>query len=165
VLAYVYAAMIEEGGSLLVLNLLHEGTSPVLLRRNKAVHFAKPAKLKEMKTVEVGYVGGSQGVSLRIAKSVYYRIGSSREHLVKDEHHVVTSAGAFIITNQRALLHPSAGNKPVSIDLKKILSYNCYEDGLMVYKEGREKGYLFVMAKPTHNEIAGMCLSFLTANN
>jgi hypothetical protein len=35
----------------------------------------------------------------------------------------------------------------------------------MVYKEGREKGYLFVMAKPTHNEIAGMCLSFLTANN
>ena len=60
-LAYVYAAMIEEGGSLLVLNLPHEGTSPVLLRRNEAVHFAKPAQLQEMKTVEVGYVGGSQG--------------------------------------------------------------------------------------------------------
>jgi hypothetical protein len=59
VLAYTYGAMIEEGGGLPVINLGHEGASPVLLRRNEAVHFAKPAQLKEMKTVEVGYVEGS----------------------------------------------------------------------------------------------------------
>jgi hypothetical protein len=122
-------------------------------------------QLKEMKAVQVGYVGQSQGVSLRIAKGVYYRIGRSRGHLVKDEHYVVTSAGLFIITNQRVLLHPSTGNKSVSIDLKKILSYNCYENGLVIYEEGREKGYLFVLDKPIYNEIGGMCLSLLTANN
>jgi len=76
----------------------------------------------------------------------------------------VTSAGALIITNQRVLLAPSAGNKPVSIDLKKILSYNCYEDGLIIYKGGREKGFLFVLDKPIYYEVAGMCLGFLTAN-
>ena len=114
--------------------------------------------------MQVEYVGGSQGVSFRIAKGVRYHVGGSRGHLVKDEHYVVTSAGSFIITNQRVLLRPSAGNKPVSIDLKKILSYNCYENGLIIYKDGREKGFLFVLDKPIYYEVAGMCLGFLTAN-
>lgn len=165
VLPYLFGAMIEAEGKLPVLHLQLDNLGPLLLKRNETVHFARPAKLKEMKVVQVGYVGGSQGVSLRIAKGVHYRIGSSRGHLVKDEHYVVTSAGAIIITNQRVLLHPSAGNKPVSIDLKKVLSYNCYENGLIIYKEGREKGFLFVLDKPIYNEIAGMCLGFLTANS
>lgn len=162
---YIYGAMIEAEGKLPVVHLTITNSNQVLLKRNEIVHFARSAKLKEMKVVRVGYEGGSHGVSFRIAKGVHYRIGASRGHLVKDEQYVFTSAGAMIITNQRVLLHPSGGNKPVSIDLKKILSYNCYENGLMIYKAGREKGFLFVVDKPIYNEIAGMCLGFLIANS
>lgn len=162
---HVYGAMIEAEGKLPVVHLTITDSNQVLLKRDEIVYFAQAAKLKEMKVVQVGYVGGSQGVSFRIAKGVRYHVGGSRGHLVKDEHYVVTSAGALIITNQRVLLHPSAGNKPVSIDLKKILSYNCYENGLIIYKDGREKGFLFVLHKPIYYEVAGMCLGFLTANS
>lgn len=165
VFPYVFGATIEAEGKLPVLRLQPENLGSLLLKRNETVHFARPAKLKEMKVVRVGYEGGSHGVSFRIAKGVHYRIGASQGHLVKDEHYVVTTAGAIIITNQRVLLHPSPGNKPVSIDLKKVLSYSCYENGLLIFKEGREKGFLFVLDKPIYNEIAGMCLGFLTANN
>ena len=161
---YIYGTMIEAEGKLPVVDQTQTGSNQVLLKRNEIVHFAQVAELKEMKVVQVEYVGGSQGVSFRIAKGVRYHVGGSRGHLVKDEHYVVTSAGSFIITNQRVLLRPSAGNKPVSIDLKKILSYNCYENGLIIYKDGREKGFLFVLDKPIYYEVAGMCLGFLTAN-
>jgi len=158
---YVYGAMIEAEGKLPVVHLTIANSSQVLLKRNEIVHFAQAAKLKEMKVVKVGYQGGSHGVSFRIAKGVRYHVGASRGHLVKDERYVFTTGGGMIITNQRVLLHPYGGNKPVSIDLKKVLSYNCYEDGLMIYKEGREKGFLFVLDKPIYNEVAGMCLGFL----
>ena len=161
---YVYGTMIEAEGKLPVVDETQTGSNQVLLKRNEIVHFAQDAELKEMKVVQVGYEGGSQGISFRIAKGVRYHVGASRGHLVKDERYIVTSAGALIITNQRVLLAPSAGNKPVSIDLKKILSYNCYEDGLIIYKSGREKGFLFVLHKPICYEVAGMCLGFLTAN-
>lgn len=162
---YIYGSTIEAEGKLPVVHLTITDSNQVLLKRDEIVHFAQAAKLKEMKVVQVGYEGGSQGISFRIAKGVRYHVGGSRGHLVKDERYIVTSAGALIITNQRVLLAPSAGNKPVSIDLKKILSYNCYEDGLIIYKGGREKGFLFVLHKPIYYEVAGMCLGFLTANN
>lgn len=161
---YIYGTMIEAEGKLPVVDQTQTGSNQVLLKRNEIVHFAQVAELKEMKVVQVGYEGGSQGISFRIAKGVRYHVGASRGHLVKDERYIVTSAGTLIITNQRVLLAPSAGNKPVSIDLKKILSYNCYEDGLIIYKSGRDKGFLFVLDKPIYNEVAGMCLGFLTAN-
>jgi hypothetical protein len=31
----------------------------------------------------------------------------------------------------------------VGIPFNKVLSYNCYNNGLEVYKEGCEKGYFF----------------------
>jgi len=161
---YIYGSTIEAEGKLPDVHFSITESKRLLLKRDEIVHFGQPAKLKEMKVVQVGYEGGSQGVSFRIAKGVRYHVGTSRGHMVKDEHYIVTSAGGLVITNQRVLLVPSAGNKPVSIDLKKILSYNCYEDGLIIYKEGREKGFLFVLQKPIYYEVAGMCLGFLTAN-
>ncbi len=35
------------------------------------------------------------------------------------------------------------GNKPVSIPFNKMLSFNCYNNRIDVYKDGREKGYSF----------------------
>jgi hypothetical protein len=49
----------------------------------------------------------------------------------------------LVVTNQRIVLQLAPDNKPVSISLSKVLSYNCYNNGIEVHKEGREKGYFF----------------------
>jgi hypothetical protein len=66
----------------------------------------------------------------------------------------------LIITNQRLFLVPTSGNKPLSIPLDKIQFYRCSENALEVYKEGREKGYFFIMQSGAV-EIFGICLGAL----
>ena len=49
----------------------------------------------------------------------------------------------------------------MSIPLTKVLSYNCYNNGIEVYKEGREKGYFFSVKDSGAVELFGICLGFL----
>jgi hypothetical protein len=74
---------------------------------------------------------------------IRYKVGQSRGHIVSEDRLTQTSAGVLVVTNQRILLQPASGNKPGSITLTKVLSYNSYNNGIEVYKEGREKGYFF----------------------
>lgn len=81
--------------------------------------------------------------------------------MVREDRLLETSRGVLIISNQRLLLHPSAGHKPLSIPLNKILSYQCFENGIEVYKEGREKGYFFSIDKGGSVETFGLCIGHL----
>jgi len=126
------------------------------------VHFADSSVLKELKSVSLGYSGGSHGISFTIVKGIRYRVGAHRGHMVKEDRLVETSRGVLIITNQRVLLYPFPGYKPFSIPLNKILSYQCFNNGINnIYKEGREKGYFFAMSKSSSIEIFGLCLGYL----
>ncbi len=158
---YIYVNAIRKGGTLPTVNLQIEGGSPVVLKKGEIVHFADKAKLKELKSISLGYEGGSHGVSFRIAKGISYRVGAHRGHIVREERLVETSRGVFTITNQRLFLHPFPGHKPLSIPLNKILSYQCFSNGVEVYKEGREKGYFFSMDKSGSVEVFGLCLGYL----
>ena len=61
---------------------------------------------------------------------------------MSEERLTQTSAGVLVVTNQRIVLQPTPGNKPVSIPLNTVLSYNCYNNEVKVYKEDLEKeGY------------------------
>ena len=157
---YIYFNSIQTG-ELPTVDLQIEGVGNVVLRKGELVHFADKAILKEMKTVNLGYRGGSQGVSIRIAKGVRFRVGAHRGHIAKEEKLVETSIGVLIVTNKRLFLHPFAGHKPLSIPLNKILSYYCYKNGLEVYKEGREKGFFFGLDNSSSPELFGLCLGYL----
>jgi hypothetical protein len=52
--------------------------------------------------------------------TIRYRVGQSPGHIVSEYQLTQTSA---------------SGNKPVSIPLVKVLSYNCYNNGFEVYVE------------------------------
>ncbi len=162
---YHYALMIREKHSLPKVNLNVGTGAPVILKKGEIIHFVDSdgTTLKETRMIKLGYSGGSHGVSFPIPglKGFRYRVGSHRGHIMKEEKLVKTSGGFLIITNERLFLYPAPGNKPVSIPLKKIISYNAYNNGLEVYKEGREKGYFFAMGKSGSVELAGLCLSFL----
>lgn len=158
---YIYVNSIRKEENLPTLTVQISGSSQVILKKGEIVHFADKAVLNEMRSVSLGYSGGSHGISIPIVKGVRYRIGSHKGHIVKEDRLIQTSQGILIISNQRLLLHPFPGNKPLSIQLNKILSYQCFDNGLEVYKEGREKGYFFSLAKIGSVEIVKLCLGHL----
>lgn len=157
---YAYASVIRSEGKLPTPELHLEGAGQIIFKKNETAHFADFSILKEIRSVSLGYKGGSHGASIRIAKGVRYRVGAHRGHIQKEDRLVETSRGFLLVTNQRLFLHPLPGHKPVSIPLNKILSYQCYQNGLEVYKEGREKGYMFATS-PGSVEIFGLCLGHL----
>jgi len=162
---YLYVNCIRKTGELPTVQLEVTGSSaPPILKKGEIVHYADWCILKELKSVSLGYRGGSQGVSIQIMKGVRYRVGGHRGHIVREERYVDTSQGLLIISNQRLFLHPLPGYKPLSIPLKKILSYHCFENGIELYKEGREKGYFFATDSASV-EIFGICLSHLLSSS
>ncbi len=161
---YLFIRYIRATNQLPELDLVEIEGSQIVLQKNEKVHFYFPVILKEQRVVNLGYRGSSQGVSFQITKGVRYRVGTHQGRVVKQEMLVETSRGILIITNQRVLLQPFVGFKPVSIPLKKIISYQCYQDCISIYKDGREKGYFFYCPKMGYIEIAGICLGFLLGN-
>lgn len=160
VLPYAYVSAIKIDGKLPTPEIQIPGASPIILKKGEVPHFGDLAVLKETRTVTLGYKGGSRGISIKIMKGVSYRVGAHRGEIQREEKLIEISRGALILTNQRVYLHPLPGCKPVSIPLNKILSYNCFRDAIEIYKDGRERGYLFYMNSGAV-EIAGICLNFL----
>jgi len=159
---YTYAYMIKEENKLPPCILsVGDGVSPPILKKGEEIHYLTPVILKEMRVKKLGYEGGSHGVSIRIMKGVSYRVGATRGHILKEEALTETSRGFFIITNKRLLLQPLQSNKAVSIPLEKVISYNCFENGISVYKDGREKGFFFETPKKGSSEVIGLVLEYL----
>lgn len=84
--------------------------------------------------IKTHYQGGYSGVSLRIAKGVYYRTGGFRGHPVKKEEMKFISSGLLGITNKH--IYFSSFNKSFRIQISKIVTLNPYEDGIGVQKDG-----------------------------
>jgi hypothetical protein len=158
---YIYVYSVKQEGTLPTVNLQIEGSAPVILKKGEVVHFADKAILKEIKSVSLGYSGGSHGVSFPIGGGIRYRVGAHRGHLKKEDQLLETSRGVLIISNQRLFLQPSPGHKPLSIPLNKILSYQCFRNGIEIYKDGREKGYFLSIEKNSSVELFGVCMAHL----
>lgn len=161
---YIYVYYIKKEGMLPTVNLQIEGSSSVILKKGEVVHFADKAALKEIKSVSLGYSGGSHGVSFPVGGGIRYRVGAHKGHIQREDRLVETSRGVLIISNQRFFLHPFPGHKPLSIPLNKILSYQCFGNGIEIYKDGREKGYFVSIEKSGSVELFGLCLGHLLSH-
>lgn len=75
---YIFVNMIRKEGKLPSVDLQIEGGGQVILKKGEIVHFADSAVLKELKSVSMGYSGGSHGISFPIAKGIRYRVGAHR---------------------------------------------------------------------------------------
>jgi hypothetical protein len=79
------------------------------------------------------YVGGSQGVSLRIAKGLYYRVGSFRGHPVETTERVHVDTGILAVTTKHIYFHGSTKSFRVRFD--KIVSFTPYSDGIGIQRD------------------------------
>ncbi|MPX18304.1 hypothetical protein CPI31_01540 [Moraxella catarrhalis] len=105
-------------------------TSAIILRRGEIAHFVIPAQLLEERVISRGYKGGSQGVSIRIAKGITYRVGQNRGKLVSEKGTIPVDSGDFVITNRRLIF--TGTKKSFSYDYKKLLAWNVYSDGILL---------------------------------
>lgn len=160
ILPYLYVYMIRNEGRLPVVHFEGDSAS-IIMKKNELAHFVTDAVWKEMKSVSLGYVGGSPGFSFRVAKGISYRVGGYRGHKVTEDRLVEKSRGHLIVTNMRLIFHPISGQKGTSIPLSKIMSYNCYENGIEIQKEGREKTFFFQLINGGLSETLGLSLGFL----
>jgi len=85
------------------------------------------------------YTGGSQGVSVRIAKGLYYRVGAFKGESINVTETVHSDTGLMAITNKH--IYFSGSQKSFRVNFNKIVSFQPYEDGIGLQKDG-------VTAKP-----------------
>jgi hypothetical protein len=74
------------------------------------------------------YVGGSQGLSVRVMKGIYYRAGAFKGHAVEHEERVVVDTGCVIVTDKN--LYFAGPRKSVRIPYAKIVSFERFSDGI-----------------------------------
>ncbi|WP_299247267.1 hypothetical protein [uncultured Lacinutrix sp.] len=84
--------------------------------------------------IKTTYKGGSQGISLKIAKGVYYRTSSFKGHPVKTMNTVPIASGMVALTNKH--IYFSSGIKNFRINFNKIITIEPYSDGIGITKDG-----------------------------
>jgi hypothetical protein len=80
-------------------------SSPILLKKGEfLILVVENAGLVEMGRERGTYQGGSQGVSIRITRGVYYRVGGHRGTFVPGPETLkIVDQGTSVITNQRVV--------------------------------------------------------------
>jgi len=80
------------------------------------------------------YVGISQGISVRVMKGVYYRVGAFHGEPIKTQYLSDDGRGIFLIASHNVYFW--SPRKAVKIPVKKILSVLPYSDGLQIMRDG-----------------------------
>ena len=92
----------------------------------------KGTKYYESRT-RTHYVGGSHGMSFRVMKGVYYRVGAFRGDPVQTTALVHVDTGLLVVTNKHlTFIGPQ---KSARLKHEKIISHTPYADGIGVCRD------------------------------
>lgn len=90
------------------------------------------------------YVGGSQGMSVRIAKGVWWRANAFRGERIQEQETVYVDTGTLAVTDRHMYFHSSM--KSFRIHFGKIVSFRPFENGIGVHRDAMTaKPQLFVL--------------------
>jgi hypothetical protein len=79
------------------------------------------------------YVGGSQGVSVRVMKGIYYRVGAFKGHAVEHTERVHIDNGWVVVTNKN--IYFAGSRKSVRLPYEKIVTFEPFSDGIGVMRD------------------------------
>lgn len=88
----------------------------------------------EMRTT-TRYVGGSHGMSIRIMRGVYYRVGAFRGRPVQQSEMAHVDTGIMAVTD--AHIYFGGALKSFRIPYEKIVSFQPYEDGIGIQRDAQ----------------------------
>jgi hypothetical protein len=79
------------------------------------------------------YEATSRGVSIRIARGVYYRVGAFKGHPVHEQHQVLADAGILGLTNKH--LYFSGATEHFRVPYDKVVEFQPFSDGLGIQRD------------------------------
>ncbi|VAX07067.1 hypothetical protein MNBD_ALPHA03-1544 [hydrothermal vent metagenome] len=79
------------------------------------------------------YVGGSAGVSVRVAKGLYFRTGAFKGERVQSSETVHTDTGVMALTNKH--IYFAGESKRFRIRFDKIVAFEPYSDGIGIQRD------------------------------
>ncbi|OZB74320.1 MAG: hypothetical protein B7X37_06090 [Halothiobacillus sp. 14-55-98] len=110
-----------------------DGNLPINLQKGEQVVWAFPdSKYLEDKTRRQ-FVGGSQGVSVRVMKGVYYRVGAFKGQSVEHTERIHIDTGWVVVTNKN--IYFAGPQKSVRLPYAKIVSFEPFSDGIGVMRD------------------------------
>lgn len=105
-----------------------------LQKAEKIIWLFQDVKYYEEKS-RTKYVGGSKGVSFRIAKGVYYRTGGFKGERVKTSETIHADTGFLGVTNKH--MYFSGPSKKFRIAFNKIVAFEPFSDGIGVQRDAQ----------------------------
>jgi|SRR5581483_425339 len=120
-----------------------EANLPINLQKNEEVVWVFPGcEYLEDKTRRQ-YVGGSQGVSIRIMKGLYYRVGAFAGQPIDRTERVPVDTGIVAVTN--AHIYFAGPIKALRVPYAKIVSFQPFTDGVGIIRDASNaKPQIFV---------------------
>lgn len=110
-----------------------DGHLPILLEKTEQIIWVfKSTKYYETR-MKTQYVGGSHGMSFRVMKGVYYRVGAHKAERIQTKHTELADAGLFVITSKN--IHFKGVEKSFRIPIKKLISVDLHSDGITIFKD------------------------------
>jgi hypothetical protein len=110
-----------------------EGNLPINLQRGEKVVWAFNEVDYLEDRIRRSTVGRSQGVSIRIAKGVYYRTGAFRGHPVERTERVHVATGQLFLTTKH--IYFSSPAKSFRIPYAKIVAFDPYDNGVGITRD------------------------------
>ena len=112
----------------------YEGAIPFILEKDENILWIfQNVEFYEQRT-KTTFEGRSQGVSIKIAKGVYYRTGNFKGNPVTNTQMTLLGSGLLALTNRN--LYFSSSTKNLKTPFKKLISLTEYSDGIGLQKDG-----------------------------
>lgn len=117
--------------------------TPFNLQKSEKIIWLFPDTDYYEKKKQTQYVGGTQGMSFRVAKGVYYRVGGFKGERVETYETTHADTGLLGITNKH--IYFTGPEKSFRIRFDKIVSFQPYRDGIGLQRDAASaKPQLFV---------------------
>jgi hypothetical protein len=124
-----------------------EGQVPINLERDEVIIWVFNNTSYFTPRTRTQYGGGSQGVSIRIMKGVYYRASVFKGAPVQTQYLSNEGAGLLVITNRNVYFLSSL--KAFKIPAQKIIAIEPHSDGLTISRDGASsKPAIFTLDDP-----------------
>ena len=107
------------------------------LQAGETAYGAYPASLMEARSVSAGYEGGSQGLSIRLAKGVRWRVGAHRGSIRRERASVPVAAGTLVVTDLRLVF--CSADAPFACGYDEVNVCEMGEDRLVFGTQARPR--------------------------
>ncbi|MGQ9533355.1 MAG: hypothetical protein ACUVTQ_11235 [Desulfotomaculales bacterium] len=111
--------------------------APIILQPGEVCHWVTLCRLLEERVVRREYVGGSRGVSIRLAKGLYYRVGGHRGRVVSERAIVPVDEGELVVTSRRVVFNGRI--RTLSVPYGKLVDVHAYRDAVVLARAGKKK--------------------------